>query len=828
MSLQVWLPLNGDLKNKGVANANIGSIITAQGSFISGGKIGQGLKTGTSNSISTEYTPDCTKDLTLCGWFKFNKAEIAAVLESKTYSSTASNATGNLIGNSSYGGIGLCWNGNAMNTTKVFTTLGIFASIRGNSNLYTAGSINVDFDKWYHLMLIWDSTNKILNFYVNGAKYKTANVTNAGTVRNYPININYSGIYGGNGPSANIPFVTNDIRIYDHCLSQVEIKEISRGLVRHYKLSSLLCGSNPNLLTGTNPETDGIGTLVSHDGGAYVVSNEVKFNGHPTIKITPSSSSINTGAKNYYGAGNGIALTNNTTYTYSCWIYSTVADTFGFSSLGHYQTLVSNSSPHNSTRSHEGDSIPANKWTHVSITFTTTAACYFRSFWIYFANTSQIIYIAQPKLELGSVATPWIPNSTDPLYITLGLDSTEEVDCSGIGSSGIKSGTFGSSLDSPRYGSALLFTDTSTYMVSTIDYASGIYTFSWWGKFTNYTSTMMWGYGNGNRLNLFLTGGKIYLNIGDGTTNPIQNNGTDISIIPYANNQWHHFVLTSDGTSSKLYIDGTLAGTAKTFRPITGSTVYFNGWDTTTSYKFNGYLSDFRLYATALSETDIQALYKAGAKIDDKGNFYTAEIVENEEDRVKISLKNASASGNSIGANLIPSSSMVEHTGTYPTSANLVNYYIQPADINLTESTYVLSFWAKSTVDGDKIYCYFYSPNTTTSVLTNQNYSADYTDGMAIFTLSTQWERYWVKYTQSTTDARKYVICPRLFKQGTGYSSGTGTVSFKGIKLEEGSIPTPWVPSSGYTNAEVGFSETETSKGKIYTDSIEANKIYEF
>jgi hypothetical protein len=38
----------------------------------------------------------------------------------------------------------------------------------------------------------------------------------------------------------------NDIRIYDECLSQKQVKEIAKGLCAHYKLEGV--GANPNLL----------------------------------------------------------------------------------------------------------------------------------------------------------------------------------------------------------------------------------------------------------------------------------------------------------------------------------------------------------------------------------------------------------------------------------------------------------------------------------------------------------------------------------------------------------------------------------------------------
>ena len=65
----------------------------------------------------------------------------------------------------------------------------------------------------------------------------------------------------------------NDIRIYDHCLSPKEVKEIARGLILHYKLDNYwLC---ENILTNSTCYEG-----LSNWNGNIDIGNE---NGHPYL-----------------------------------------------------------------------------------------------------------------------------------------------------------------------------------------------------------------------------------------------------------------------------------------------------------------------------------------------------------------------------------------------------------------------------------------------------------------------------------------------------------------------------------------------------------------
>lgn len=189
----------------------------------------------------------------------------------------------------------------------------------------------------------------------------------------------------------------------------------------------------------------------------------------------------------------------------------------------------------------------------------------------------------------------------------------------------------GISTDSPRYDSCFKFTNSAYIKIPDYNYSalSNSFTFAWWSNISNMDGLMAWGFNDGNRLNLFPTGGVFCMNTGDGGTNKFKDDGgNNVSHTAY-NNGWHFYCVTGDGTTNKLYVDGEYKGKSTTYKAITGTRLQLSGWDMSGSYKWNnGSLSDFRLYARPLSDNDIRALYRTAAKIDNKNNVYTYELRE--------------------------------------------------------------------------------------------------------------------------------------------------------------------------------------------------------
>lgn len=104
---------------------------------------------------------------------------------------------------------------------------------------------------------------------------------------------------------------------------------------------------------------------------------------------------------------------------------------------------------------------------------------------------------------------------------------------------------------------------------------------------------------------------------------------------------------------------------------------------------------------------------------------------------------------------------------------------------------YTLSFWAKADNNDTPVTSYFYNPNTVTHTISSQGFERDYAiDGYCPFTLSTEWKKYWVTYTQNKTNSQKTVIFPRIYK-----GDGSGNVYVKCVKFETGNKATDWTPA---------------------------------
>ncbi|HFU3700140.1 TPA: phage tail spike protein, partial [Streptococcus suis] len=147
---------------------------------------------------------------------------------------------------------------------------------------------------------------------------------------------------------------------------------------------------------------------------------------------------------------------------------------------------------------------------------------------------------------------------------------------------------------------------------------------------------------------------------------------------------------------------------------------------------------------------------------------------------------------------------------TAPSVATYIDTYRASTTIVPDATEYIISFYAKSSINGTPINNHFYSPNTTTRSESNTGYIGKGTDGLATINLTTTWQRYWIKWTQTPSNTKKNVII------GRNFSANNATVEIAGVALYEGSLNKDWSPAPEDINDELSSVKTtitQTSRG---------------
>ena len=607
MSLRVWLPLTKDLRNQGLDDV---TVINNGATFNSAGKLGGCYKTSSTATIDLGYNGNQINSgsISFGGWFKFNKAELWSVMSGYSYTSTRTTPTGNLIGNNSYGGVSLQWYTNNIYNDNTLTTLYVQGYLRSTTNGAKATSgVSLPFDTWVHIFFTFDKLSKVMTVWLNGeAKYTFTNLEFTDAVSRNLL-VNYSAVAGGNGPSFSIPFLINDVRIYDHCLSSMEVKELSKGLVLHYPLNRQGWGQE-NLLSRYVVPGQAAPTSTAA-GGRTTWLGDYKI----TIPATEN-------ADTYFRLFTTKQLTANATYTISCQVS-------GLKEGSYYRfPLYAQNNTGMGVLQLDHNGLCSLTFT---MTYGTQAAatgasgetvyiCFMDDSARSIASGQGAITVSDFKLEEGSIATPWCPNSSDTLATTMGLNSTIEYDCSGFCNNGTRTGTFTWTSDTPKYAVSQVF-NGSNNAIQTPSLPTMI-------TDKNYTIAV-WIYKT-------VIGSKGYQTIYGGPSGfeieARNGSANETKFVPwnwgkpmasYELNEWNHCVFVHSDSDCKIYLNGEYiaTGTAKASNP-TGN--YFIGaWNTATQQNFDGLMSDFRIYATALSPTDVKSLYQNCATIDPDGTI---------------------------------------------------------------------------------------------------------------------------------------------------------------------------------------------------------------
>lgn len=592
MSLRVWLPLTKDLRNQGLNSVTIEEVTSTV--FDNGGKLGKCLSGGKikipANQVASIFN---NTSMSIAFWYNNNTSE-----------TTGNHAICGFFGNGE-GDTDAVRIWDFFNYADPNTFHWSMGTLGGGSlsNIFPANT-------WVHVCVTWNAPT--LKIYMDGVlKY-----TGSGS-SNYTFNKSYYISFG------RTPQKLNDFRIYDHCLSPMEVKEIAKGLILHYPLNRQGWGQE-NLVWDTHWDE----TSTKWSGwGSPPVREIVNTFGKKYLHVKSSDrwQGYSQNQSNRSGVGE---ITAGEKLTLSCYAYSTTSLT-NYPPIGIHWT--------------DGSSIISQSWPQYNLTttpqkFVTTLTVPngVSAFNIMVGNGSGTvsgvyeIWVADVKLEKGEKSTPWCPNSSDMLATTMGLNSTIEYDCSGFCNNGTRTGTFTWTSDTPKYtvSTAIekgIITSTNSFITT----ADPIFSVAIWFKlksgitYTSYTDLISFSSSSysSQPFRLEICGSPVGTSIMWFRGPSGQSGGfavkSDLSF-----DTWYHTVLVSEGNKQySYYINGNKLGT------YNGSA---NSWTPTGNVSLGEniagviYESDFRIYATALSADDVKSLYQNSAYIDSSGNVYGA------------------------------------------------------------------------------------------------------------------------------------------------------------------------------------------------------------
>ena len=593
MSLVAWFPLNNSLKNNGT------SIFSLSGTpqYLAG-KMGD--KALDLSKQITGTIPELVGATTwsVAFWYKVNAddtlssdwVDVIGLRDQKADNS----ATGDYRFETCYGsskGVGL---GQYNNGTQATQTV-------------NGGTIVSEKGVWHHICSTIDQASGQCLTYVDGV-IKQTRIHAGGHLTGY----------FWIGQTNAINGVIQDVRFYNHALSSREVNEIKKGLTIHYALKGN--GVNPNL--AVNSQTlNGFGGKSQYTGtnSNYLLDGEricrsectADSNGGPYCSVFSRTSTP-------------VAAVNNTVYTWSMYIRGNreMTKSVGHECGGQISLTITP------------------EWQYVTRTWTYNTSQYQAI--VFYGNSSDRqwkagdwIEIKNLKIEEGSIATPYIPHVNEAKYSIISTNSNVEYDLSGNGFNGTRT-SIGYYPESPRYNTCIDFTAKTSHLTMPALHV----------PFTEFTMAI-WAYLDSDSLstssnttsNPIALGGNEFARFRIGNTNTniwvYLNNGN-----PYFNytfsesllEKWHHYAITfKGGTACKLYVDGVLRHTATTtvasITPASGSAWKLGEYGPN-SETMDGKLSDFRFYATCLSDTDIKELYNLSASIDNTGKMYCYSFEE--------------------------------------------------------------------------------------------------------------------------------------------------------------------------------------------------------
>lgn len=606
MGLQLWLPLNGNIRNQGLCDVKI----EGNPDSWENGKIGKcGLFNNNylfmNNYSQNLFQPSHDKSISIACWVKCT-------------------GTGN-VANSYI----LAWSAYEFfySPNKIMFRLG-----NGNKNTYgVSGTINGD--GWHHVVGIWDAKNKKVQIYFDGEFFKDITVSQSINFNSISSSITLPYRYIKNNLSI------NDFRLYDSALSAREIREIYNNPIVHFPMNNVYELRITNKYSGDFAE----GYLYSD----YITRSKLPDERGYNYKL----SFIGDGDSHWkqINIGNSFSFTAGKTYYYSCKVRC-------HSKLNTRLYLRAARSANDWVTNMVNVLNDDGQWHEYVISQTinetydragSTMTCSpFVEFYTDNMNENGVTYTFDVDIKDIQVTKdryyPFIANEL--------VDSTIS-DTSGYCNNGMVEGGTSpqsvgqlvsqSSITLPRYSSQYYFSGKDYIKFQNPFYGQQLsqLTINFYVNISegcgNYTTIFsIYGGGIDNRclwIAVNCEGAGLWGHVSESNDYLYGNGG----YLEY--NTWHMATFVFKDGKAQWYLDGqknieptAFSAGLITFTDVPTLSIGNSYRGTTWTTDFVGYLSDFRMYANALTETDIKRLYNTSASLTSEGTLLlSGEVIEN-------------------------------------------------------------------------------------------------------------------------------------------------------------------------------------------------------
>lgn len=567
MSLQIWLPFTKDDSNYGILNMNPTSNTGKKVNSDHGG--GYEFNNAEKQYIHYEHNEEINnfKSFSISCWAKSNIAEIRPIL-GLTYDIIIYNA-------------------------------GFTALFENNSDSIYEHEIATKDKFWHNYILTFNYNLKKFCYYIDGNIIKEHLTNN----KEYKI-LHNNGLYVGYDPNDNLDKnffngIITDVRVYNHCLSPLEIKQLSVGLIGHYPLNDEYITSTKNLCEPTfsakSETTWGWCTYTSEI--VDIIDSKVPSNKGNKIVATFNGSTEWGGWSVY---SKEVYVSQGDTYIYSLYVKSTIP----INKIDHNLLFIyfyNQESEIIIGRGYKDNIINCgNGWYRCWGKVIIPEKCQFVGLCSYDYPSSGVAtyYICAPQFEKSSELTPYTPSVRegskycyDISGLTNNIPLSEDINPLFVSDTARYSGSYNFNEVGQTIGTREHIKPTKNVSISA------------WVKSSKIDTV--------TEPNVDVDGINIYVN-NSGIIHLVGTFGnlnSGVSCI----DKWTHACGTYDGTTVKLYINGVL----KSSKSYSSDLKYVKGAAISSDSKsgITCKVSDFRIFSTALKDDYITDLYNMGAAV---------------------------------------------------------------------------------------------------------------------------------------------------------------------------------------------------------------------